>query len=202
MSPGAEKARLAARIESRSESLVELCRSLVRIDSTNPPGDTAAIVEAIEAVLDATAGIEHRRVIGRAPAVNLVARVRGAGPGRRLVLNGHLDTFPIGEARWLHPPLGADLEDRRIDGRMVAARCQEDETEVDPPSWKPNPCPSERSTPANLSPRCTAEGLRNPRSFFRDSATAVCSGLRLPRPIVEVAAMCLTSYDCKHIFWQ
>ena len=75
MSPCAEKARLAARIESRSESLVELCRSLVRIDSTNPPGDTAAIVEAIEAVLDATAGIEHRRVIGRAPAVNLVARV-------------------------------------------------------------------------------------------------------------------------------
>ena len=117
MSPGAEKAGLAARIESRSESLVELCRSLVRIDSTNPPGDTAAIVEAIEAVLDATVGIEHRRVIGRAPAVNLVARVRGAGPGRRLVLNGHLDTFPIGEARWQHPPLGADLEEGRIYGR-------------------------------------------------------------------------------------
>ena len=117
MSPGAEKARLAARIQSRSESLVDLCRSLVRIDSTNPPGDTTAIVEAIEAVLDATAGIEHRRVVGRAPAVNLVARTRGAGPGRRLVLNGHLDTFPIGEARWSHHPLGADLEDGRIYGR-------------------------------------------------------------------------------------
>ena len=117
MSAGAAKARLAARIESRGEELVDLCRSLVRIDSTNPPGDTAAIVEAIEAVLDATAGIEHRRVVGRAPAVNLLARVRGAGPGRRLVLNGHLDTFPIGEARWSHPPLGADLEDGRIYGR-------------------------------------------------------------------------------------
>ena len=117
MSPAAAKARLAARVESRAEELVDLCRSLVRIDSTNPPGDTTAIVEAIEAVLDATAGIEHRRVVGRAPAVNLVARVRGAGPGRRLVFNGHLDTFPIGEARWSHPPLGADLEDGRIYGR-------------------------------------------------------------------------------------
>ena len=117
MSPGAEKSRLAARIQSRSESLVDLCRSLVRIDSANPPGDTAAVVEAIEAVLDATAGIEHRRVVGRVPAVNLVARTRGAGPGRRLVLNGHLDTFPIGEARWSHHPLGADLEDGRIYGR-------------------------------------------------------------------------------------
>ena len=117
MSPDAARARLATRVESRSGELVELCRTLVRIDSTNPPGDTTAIVEAIEAVLDGRAGIEHRRVVGRAPAVNLVARVRGAGPGRRLVLNGHLDTFPVGEARWTHPPLGADLVDGRIYGR-------------------------------------------------------------------------------------
>jgi len=117
LSPGVEKARLAARIESRTAALVGLCRTLVRIDSTNPPGDTTAIIEATEAVLDATPGIVHRRVVGRAPAVNLVARTRGAGPGRRLVLNGHLDTFPVGEARWSHPPLGADLEDGRIYGR-------------------------------------------------------------------------------------
>ena len=117
LSPGAEKSRLAARIESRFASLVDLCRSLVRVDSTNPPGDTIAVGEVIETVLDATAGIEHRRVVGRAPAVNLVARTQGAGPGRRLVLNGYLDTFPIGEARWSHPPLGADLEDGRIHGR-------------------------------------------------------------------------------------
>ena len=117
MSAGAEKARLAARIESRIPALVELCRTLVRIDSTNPPGDTTTIIEAIEAVLDATAGIEHRRVVGQAPTVNLVARTRGAGPGRRLVLNGHLDTFPVGDARWSHPPLGADLEGGRIYGR-------------------------------------------------------------------------------------
>ena len=117
MSPDAVKARLAARVESRTGELVELCRSLVRIDSTNPPGDTTAMVEAIEAVLDGRPGIEHRRVVGKAPAVNLVARVRGAGPGRRLVLNGHLDTFPIGDARWEHDPLGGDLVDGRIYGR-------------------------------------------------------------------------------------
>ena len=117
LSVDAARTRLAARVESRSGAIVDLCRALVRIDSTNPPGDTTAIVEAIEAVLDGMAGIEHRRVVGRAPAVNLVARVRGAGPGRRLVLNGHLDTFPIGEARWSHPPLGGDLVDGRICGR-------------------------------------------------------------------------------------
>ena len=117
MRAGTDKSRLAASVESRSETLVDLCRSLVRTDSRNPPGDTTAMVETIEAVLDSTAGIEHRRVIGKVPVVNLVARVRGAGPGRRLVLNGHLDTFPIGESRWSHPPLGAELEDGRIYGR-------------------------------------------------------------------------------------
>ena len=117
VSLGVEKSRLAARVESRSGTLVDPCRSPVRIDSIYPPGDTTAVVEAIEAVLGATAGIEHRRVVGRAPADNLVARTRGAGPGRRLVLNGHLDTFPIGEARGSPPPLEADLEDRRIYGR-------------------------------------------------------------------------------------
>ena len=117
MSADAAKARLAARIESRTGELVDLCRTLVRVDSTNPPGDTTAMVGAIETVLDGTAGIEHRRVVGKEPAVNLVARVRGAGPGRRLVLNGHLDTFPIGAARWEHHPLGGDLEDGRIYGR-------------------------------------------------------------------------------------
>ena len=117
VSLGVEKSRLAVRVESRSGTLVDLCRSPVRVDSIYPPGDTIAVVEVIEAVFDATAGIEHRRVVGRAPVVNLVARTRGAGPGCRLVLNGHLDTFPIGEARWSHHPLGADLEDGRIYGR-------------------------------------------------------------------------------------
>ena len=75
------------------------------------------MVEAVEVVLGPTLGIEYRRVVGRTLAVNLVARVRGAGPSRRLVLNGHLDTFLISEVRWTHPPLGADLVDGRIYGR-------------------------------------------------------------------------------------
>ena len=38
------------------------------------------MVEAVEAVLDGTPGVEHRRVVGKEPAVNLVARVRGRAP--------------------------------------------------------------------------------------------------------------------------
>src|SRR5438876_1094379 len=57
----------------------------------------------------------------RAPAVNLVTRIAGGGPGRRLVFNGHLDTFPRGDAAsWTRPPLGGIIEDGRIYGRGAA----------------------------------------------------------------------------------
>ena len=34
------------------------------------------------------------------------------------------------------------------------------------------------------------------------TAQPPCGALRSPRPITEVTAMCLTSYDYKHIFWR
>src|SRR6185312_17393515 len=44
---------------------------------------------------------------------NLVARVGGAGPGRRLVFNGHLDTYPLGDpASWTFRPTGEATGDR------------------------------------------------------------------------------------------
>jgi len=53
--------------------------------------------------------------------VNLVARVCGSGPGRRLVMNGHLDTYPVNEALpWTVDPLGGDVRDGRIYGRGAA----------------------------------------------------------------------------------
>jgi acetylornithine deacetylase/succinyl-diaminopimelate desuccinylase-like protein len=53
--------------------------------------------------------------------VNLVARVRGSGPGRRVVLNGHLDTYPVNESLpWTVDPLGGALRDGRLYGRGAA----------------------------------------------------------------------------------
>jgi len=111
------RARFAARLAARQEELVELCRALVRIDSQNPPGDTSGLVGAIEAALAAVPGIETRRIVAKPPAVNLLARIAGAAPGRRLVFNGHLDVFPIGTGAWTTAPLGAERRDGRIYGR-------------------------------------------------------------------------------------
>lgn len=48
---------------------------------------------------------------------NLVARIAGARPGPRLVLNGHLDTVPFGAARWEHHPLSGKIVGERLYGR-------------------------------------------------------------------------------------
>lgn len=45
----------------------------------------------------------------------------GAGPGRHLVLNGHIDTFPVDEAEaWRHGPWSGAIAEGKIWGRGVA----------------------------------------------------------------------------------
>ena len=98
-----------------------MTQALVRVASPNPPSNTAAIAKATEALLAIIPGIEVRRVEPEPGIVSLVARLRGKGPGRRLIFNGHLDTFPIGEeAGWTVPPLSGDLREGRLYGRGVS----------------------------------------------------------------------------------
>ena len=53
------------------------------------------------------------------PAGNAVGVLRcGGGEGRTVMLNGHIDTVPLGdESAWPHPPLSGDLADGRLWGR-------------------------------------------------------------------------------------
>jgi succinyl-diaminopimelate desuccinylase len=99
------------------QALVKLCRELVAIPSENPPGSTAAIADFLELRLHHP-NIAVKRVEPRPGIVNLVATLKGGLPGKRVVLNGHLDTFPVGPMEaWSHPPLGGQLHDGRIHGR-------------------------------------------------------------------------------------
>ena len=92
---------------------------LLAIDSDNPPGDTRALAGEIAGML-AAGGVEARIVGAREPVANLVAVVRGTRPGRRLVLSGHLDTFPAGDpAAWSASQRG-ELRGGRIYGRGAA----------------------------------------------------------------------------------
>ncbi|OYX15323.1 MAG: peptidase M20 [Rhizobiales bacterium 32-66-8] len=109
-----------AQVEAGRDALVDTTRRLVRIASPNPPGDVTTIAQTSAALLETIPGMVVRRYESAPGIVNLVAVLASGRPGRRLVLNGHLDTFPIGEGAWSVPPLDGVLEDGRIYGRGVS----------------------------------------------------------------------------------
>jgi acetylornithine deacetylase/succinyl-diaminopimelate desuccinylase-like protein len=102
------------------DRLLDLCTGLVRVPSENPPGDTRAIVAHLDAVLRPL-GADVRIVAGQPSMPNVVAIARGRQPGRRLVFNGHLDTFAVGDPTpWTVDPLGGVVKDGRVYGRGVS----------------------------------------------------------------------------------
>ena len=71
-------------------------------------------------------GIAHRTEAPQAAHPNLIASFEGgAGPGRHLVLNGHLDVFPVGDrAAWARDPWSGEIADGRVHGRgTVDMKC-------------------------------------------------------------------------------
>jgi acetylornithine deacetylase/succinyl-diaminopimelate desuccinylase-like protein len=96
--------------------------ALVRINSTDPGGSEKPVVDYLKSVLDRE-GIEAK-IFTRAnladPAIirpNLVARIKGSGKKRPLLIVGHTDTVNIDPAKWKHGPFSAHREDGYIYGR-------------------------------------------------------------------------------------
>lgn len=100
-----------------TEEAIELTRELIRIASPNPPGDNRHIAEFLVKTL-MKKGFHSTLSQKEETQVNVVARVKGKGGGRSLLLNGHMDTVPIGDQnKWTVDPLGGECRNGRIYGR-------------------------------------------------------------------------------------
>ena len=109
--------RLLGWVDGERDRRVEFLRSLTRIDTCNPPGDTRAAADFVSAFL-AAEGIACRTEAPLPEMPNLVSAFACSGGGRHLVLNGHLDVFPVGDpSAWTRDPLSGDVVDGRIHGR-------------------------------------------------------------------------------------
>lgn len=95
---------------------VELLQRLIRIDTTNPPGNERAAIELLHSVL-AAAGISCELVASDPQRPNLIARVRGDGTAPPLLLQGHVDTVPTTDQPWTRDPLGGEIADGFVWGR-------------------------------------------------------------------------------------
>jgi acetylornithine deacetylase/succinyl-diaminopimelate desuccinylase-like protein len=96
--------------------VVDLARRLVRAPSPNPPGDEQAVAAVVQDAL-AELGLPAAETLSRdAARPNLLVTLDFGPGGGHLVLSGHLDTKPIGDAYWTVNPLGADIDGDRLYG--------------------------------------------------------------------------------------
>ena len=94
----------------------ELLAGLIRIDTTNPPGNETPAAEHLAAYL-AEAGVQSE-LRGRSPErANLVARLRGTGDGPALMLLGHTDVVLADADEWSVPPFSGLARDGHLWGR-------------------------------------------------------------------------------------
>ena len=98
------------------DEAVEHLQALLRIDTTNPPGNETPAAEYLAALLDA-AGVAPT-LIGETPArQNVIARLEGSGEKAPLLLAAHLDVVEAEPESWTHPPFGGEIHDGYLWGR-------------------------------------------------------------------------------------
>jgi acetylornithine deacetylase/succinyl-diaminopimelate desuccinylase-like protein len=88
---------------------------LIRLDTTNPPGEETAVAEYLKGVMDKE-GIACELLGGDPRRLNFVARLPGGG-SRPLLMMAHSDVVPADRAQWSVDPFAGELRDSYVYGR-------------------------------------------------------------------------------------
>jgi acetylornithine deacetylase/succinyl-diaminopimelate desuccinylase-like protein len=89
---------------------------MIRVDTVNPPGNELAVARYLEAVFQAES-IETQ-LFEPVPARGaLVARIRGDGSRRPVMIMAHMDVVGVERANWSVDPFGGEIRDGYLYGR-------------------------------------------------------------------------------------
>ena len=102
--------------EKQKAETLQHFRALVQIDTTSPPGNETKAVEYLKRVLEAE-GIPTQTFALDPARANLVARLKGNGSKRPLLLMAHTDVVGVQREKWPLDPFGAILKDGYVWGR-------------------------------------------------------------------------------------
>jgi acetylornithine deacetylase/succinyl-diaminopimelate desuccinylase-like protein len=91
-------------------------QAVLRLDTTNPPGNEHLAVDYLKQVFDQE-GIPSQIFALDANRSNIVARLKGSGKKRPLLIMGHSDDVTVDASKWKFPPFSATR-----DGGYVYAR--------------------------------------------------------------------------------
>jgi len=102
--------------EKAAEETAGFLRDLVRMDTQDPPGNESLVANYLAAVFKRE-GISYEilePVPGRA---SIVARLKGTGAKRPVLILAHEDVVPVDRAHWTVEPFNADVRDGVLYGR-------------------------------------------------------------------------------------
>ncbi len=91
-------------------------QTILRLDTSNPPGNEKLVVDYLKSVLERE-GIETKVFALDPQRPNLVARLRGSGKKRPVLIMGHTDVVTVDPTKWKHPPFSATREGGYVYGR-------------------------------------------------------------------------------------
>jgi len=95
---------------------VGLLEQYVRIDTSNPPGDTRRTADFLESVLKRD-GVPVTRYESQPGKAILLARLKGAGAGKPILLLHHMDVVPADRSRWKTDPFAPTIQNGEMWGR-------------------------------------------------------------------------------------
>jgi acetylornithine deacetylase/succinyl-diaminopimelate desuccinylase-like protein len=109
---------------------VEHLQRLIRMNTVNPPGNELAVARYLDSTLEA-AGIETHLFEPAPGRAALVARLKGNGTKRPVIIMGHMDVVGVERDKWSVDPFAAEIRDGYLYGRgaiddkgMIAANLQ------------------------------------------------------------------------------
>jgi acetylornithine deacetylase/succinyl-diaminopimelate desuccinylase-like protein len=98
------------------EETLKHFQAILRINSSVATGYEAPVVEYLKAVLDKE-GITSKVFSNDPKRPNLVARIKGNGSKKPILIMAHTDVVSVDTSKWIHPPFSATR-----DGGYVYAR--------------------------------------------------------------------------------
>ena len=99
-----------------SDEALRHFQALVQIDSTDPPGNETRVAEYVKKTLESD-GIPVMMVAKDPARTNIIARLKGNGSKKPLLIMGHSDTVRVDPAKWTFPPFSATRDGGYIYGR-------------------------------------------------------------------------------------
>lgn len=98
------------------QEAVGFLSDLVKMDTSNPPGNETQAAKYIQQVF-AREGIQAELIEDVPGRASVVARLKGNGSKKPLLLMGHTDVVPVDRSHWTVDPFGGVVKDGILYGR-------------------------------------------------------------------------------------